>query len=157
MNGYIYFICDKRNQVKIGFSADPWERLKQLQTGSTDQLSLIAWVGGATRTTERVYHKCLQKWHVRGEWFNGKSAAIRNLVEAIKRGATPRSVEAIVFHGGFKFAERNTPPPGFGSIMGEVRAAHRAGTLDSLRGRDGMYPAAIAALERSLTRRRPLV
>jgi hypothetical protein len=40
--GYVYFILgEKTNRVKIGHAADPWKRIKDLQVGSPDKLSML--------------------------------------------------------------------------------------------------------------------
>ena len=56
--------------IKIGRSKYPEKRLKQLQTGSSNRLKLIAsFEGWGWR--ERTLHDRLKQWRVRnnGEWF----------------------------------------------------------------------------------------
>lgn len=66
----IYFITAGNNQyIKIGYAADPAERIKQLQTGNAERLKLIAATMGS-KDDERRLH---EKWHYaqrQGEWFS---------------------------------------------------------------------------------------
>lgn len=40
-NTYIYIIGNNKGFIKVGLSKDPQKRIKQLQTGNGDKLSLI--------------------------------------------------------------------------------------------------------------------
>jgi hypothetical protein len=69
---YLYFIqADKTGMVKIGRSKHPEKRLKQLQTGSSNKLKLIACFENSG-WREKILHELLEKWKVRanGEWFD---------------------------------------------------------------------------------------
>jgi hypothetical protein len=75
MVGYIYLIRDLRTGlVKIGFSKDPYRRLKQLTHESTLlpeplEFRLVdAW--RATLKEEQRLHQVFQSCRVRGEWFD---------------------------------------------------------------------------------------
>lgn len=68
----LYFIQAKNTgMIKIGRSKHPERRLKQLQTGNSDQLKLIAVFKGMG-WRESYLHDYLRKWKVRsnGEWFH---------------------------------------------------------------------------------------
>jgi len=73
---YIYVICEHTEgvtPVKIGFSANPEKRLKQLQTGQSNQLVLFhkeEVPAQNVRALERVIHQELRHRKSRGEWFN---------------------------------------------------------------------------------------
>jgi hypothetical protein len=72
---YIYVICEGKDasSVKIGFSANPERRVKQLQTGHEGTLSLIhkeEIPAANVRAMEEIVHKLLRHRKVRGEWFN---------------------------------------------------------------------------------------
>ncbi len=63
----IYFIQDTENRrIKIGVSAEPAQRLKQLQTSHASELKLIAVMDG-TRSEEQALHQLFTR--KRGEWF----------------------------------------------------------------------------------------
>jgi Meiotically up-regulated gene 113 len=65
----LYLICDvTRTKVKVGFSSNPSRRLKQLQTGSSEELILIATCPG-DRRREIQLHQWLSPQRKRGEWF----------------------------------------------------------------------------------------
>lgn len=87
----LYFIqSDKTGMIKIGRSINPEKRLKQLQTGSSNKLRLIAsfkdlgWM-------ERQLHERLKEWRIRenGEWFSYDCVGSIpiNLYEEIEWGA----------------------------------------------------------------------
>jgi hypothetical protein len=87
----VYFItCRKTGMVKIGSAYDPFERLKQLQTGSPTKLKIEALLKGACKR-EREIHKLLAKHRVHGEWFR-----ICPAIEAIiKEVAKPTRVRLL--------------------------------------------------------------
>ncbi len=70
----VYFIqggepdADERALVKIGFTTDVDQRLRQLQTASPLPLKLIEITIG-TQAIEAFLHRVLHRHHVRGEWF----------------------------------------------------------------------------------------
>lgn len=70
---YLYIIknMDSGN-IKIGVGSDPIHRLKQLQTGSDSELSLVytSFVCSNAFNLETDVHKHYKNNHVRGEWFN---------------------------------------------------------------------------------------
>ena len=70
---YLYVICEANTApVKIGFSADPDKRLKQLQTGHPVQLTLFHKEEVAAvqvRGLEKAIHNQLRHKRQQGEWF----------------------------------------------------------------------------------------
>ena len=68
--GWVYFAAaeDGSGPVKVGFSADPNGRLKQLQTGSGNRLVLLGQYEASEDEEARV-HASLADHHVHGEWF----------------------------------------------------------------------------------------
>ncbi len=69
---YLYFIqSSKTGMIKIGRSKHPKKRLKQLQTGNSNTLRLIASFEGLG-WREPSLHEDLKKWRIRrnGEWFH---------------------------------------------------------------------------------------
>lgn len=74
---YVYFIADGA-LVKIGTSMNPYKRLKQLQTGASTKLRMVAVVpGGVAR--ERRFHERFKGRRVRGEWFQLTEDALKNI------------------------------------------------------------------------------
>jgi hypothetical protein len=71
---YIYVICEAASApVKIGFSADPEKRVKQLQTGHANVLTLFhkeEVEDEQVRVLERMVHKAIRHLRHTGEWFN---------------------------------------------------------------------------------------
>jgi hypothetical protein len=77
----IYFIQDtETRRIKIGVSAEPAQRLKQLQTAHASELKLIAVMDGA-RNEEQALHQIFTR--KRGEWFE----PTRDLLAFIKEKA----------------------------------------------------------------------
>ena len=75
--GKIYFIT-KFSEIKIGFTTlSPEKRLKQLNTGSSNQLYLLGYISG-TMQIESDLHKKFNSIRVRnnGEWFYGTDELI---------------------------------------------------------------------------------
>jgi hypothetical protein len=67
--GTVYFIRDKeRDSIKIGYSADPWRRLSELQVGNSTRLELIGIIAAEARV-EKIVHEQLCEGHIGGEWF----------------------------------------------------------------------------------------
>ena len=74
---YVYAIREKETgRIKIGISRDPESRLKQLQTGNSQQLELIAYRKAENRYKDEArLHRMFSDYHVRGEWFSGEISA----------------------------------------------------------------------------------
>ena len=71
---HLYFIQSYRTgMIKIGRSKNPKRRLKQLQTGSPDELRIIHVFNGLG-WREKEIHIALADWKIRenGEWFSYK-------------------------------------------------------------------------------------
>jgi hypothetical protein len=66
---YCYFIGGDEGPVKIGYSALPAIRLKDLQCGSPVQLRILAAVRGGSER-EREYHRRFRGSRAHGEWFH---------------------------------------------------------------------------------------
>lgn len=65
--GYVYFIRSF-DRVKIGFTADLTKRFKQLKTGASNPIRILAVVPG-TQDTEAYFHSMFADYRVNGEWF----------------------------------------------------------------------------------------
>jgi hypothetical protein len=78
--GQVYFIQGKKTKnIKIGFSTDPNDRLRQHQTGSGEKLLMIACVEG-NQELETQIQKRFDSFRVHGEWFSPND----ELIEFIK-------------------------------------------------------------------------
>lgn len=68
-DGFVYIIQVKNdNKVKIGFSANPRQRLLDLQVASPFDL-VLAKVYPGTIETECWFHRIFSHLRIRGEWF----------------------------------------------------------------------------------------
>jgi hypothetical protein len=69
-------------EVKIGISADPVERLRQLQSSHSDKLELVASFAGKA-VDERRLHERFKEYRKRGEWFR-ESSEISRWIEGLR-------------------------------------------------------------------------
>lgn len=69
----IYFVrSGNRGPIKIGFTnGDVPSRIKQLQTGNPEKLTLMLELEG-DEETEKDTHQRFSKLRLQGEWFSGK-------------------------------------------------------------------------------------
>lgn len=88
--GYVYFIqglCG--GAIKVGYSVDPNKRLKELQTGYPDTLTILLMIPG-TEQTEKTLHRQFESSRLKGEWFRPDEYlidAIKNLKAKFKKEA----------------------------------------------------------------------
>lgn len=87
--GVVYFLSHGTDgPVKIGFTGgrDPLPRIRQLQTGSPEELNLLGAVE-AYASTEQAIHAFLNTHNVRGEWFD-REPALRLMERLQNRSST---------------------------------------------------------------------
>ena len=72
---YVYAIREtETGRVKLGISRDPEARLRQLQTGNSQELELVAFRKAENRfDDEHALHSDARAYHLRGEWFDGQA------------------------------------------------------------------------------------
>lgn len=73
MDSYIYVIGTDKKPYKIGFSNNPKRRLKDLQTGHPNQLTIHyieAIPKDQVKSIEKSIHEVLRPHREKGEWFN---------------------------------------------------------------------------------------
>jgi phage anti-repressor protein len=77
---FVYAIQEfESGKLKIGISANPNTRLKQLQVGNPNKLRIVAIRKAPNRFhTEKQFHKNAEKYHIRGEWFNPEAITTIN-------------------------------------------------------------------------------
>lgn len=68
-DGYVYLIgSDYDSPVKVGFSLNPWSRVKEISTGSHEELSVLL-TFKASKKTESQLHRFFKDFRTRNEWF----------------------------------------------------------------------------------------
>lgn len=69
---YVYAIREvETGRVKLGISRDPYVRLKQMQTGNSQSLELVAYRKASNRfQDEAAIHAKNAQHRIRGEWFS---------------------------------------------------------------------------------------
>lgn len=147
--GNVYFIRSGE-LVKIGYTTDVIARLAQLQTGSANELHLLAVIERAAPSLERLLHSFFAETRVRGEWFSFTGTLAR-LVKHIQLGAQPKSTEDVAMYAGF--ATKLKPDPRDGKVFAEVRTAALshpekwAEMRAEFEARGGAYLVAVRAIE----------
>lgn len=82
---YIYIITNG-TYFKIGFSKNPERRVKQLQTGNSDKLSLLYSVKidiAPIKVIETIVHRQFPH-KISGEWYSGNFEEIKQTIDYIK-------------------------------------------------------------------------
>lgn len=71
----VYFIkAIESNRIKIGFTlGDPQDRLKQLQTSTSDKLEVVATHKHGSRGLEKKLHRQFKHLHIKREWFRDEA------------------------------------------------------------------------------------
>ena len=75
---FVYAIREKdTGNVKLGISRDPQQRLRQLQTGNSSELELVAYRKAENRfADERAIHADADAYRLRGEWFSAGAVEV---------------------------------------------------------------------------------
>lgn len=75
---YVYAIREKdTGNIKLGISRDPEARLRQLQTGNSSELELVAHRPAVNRfADERAIHANAATYRLKGEWFKGAALEV---------------------------------------------------------------------------------
>lgn len=77
--GFVYCILHhERRAAKIGYSATPERRLRQVQTASPDTLTLFDKLPG-DRALEAAFHRALADRRMSGEWFDNRDNQVTDL------------------------------------------------------------------------------
>jgi hypothetical protein len=80
--GFVYFIrAGRTNAVKIGYAANPDERLRELQCASPHPLHMLGYMPG-TKFDEAKWHSRFAVERIRGEWFT-LSFALRSAINEL--------------------------------------------------------------------------
>lgn len=82
---FIYLIeSEETKKLKIGYTNDPQQRCKSLQTGNSEKLNLIYQIPvpeKKARNIEKKLHHELSIYRVRGEWFKMEKQKAISLME----------------------------------------------------------------------------
>jgi hypothetical protein len=69
--------------VKIGYAQDVWDRLSELQCGNPFELRVLSFLPGG-KEAEAAIHCALDRYRVRGEWFDLGSDPLRMFMDAYR-------------------------------------------------------------------------
>ncbi len=84
-SGYVYFVAATVDEpIKIGFSANPWARLNELQTGNSSTLKLLATLK-ADLASEKEIHDIFAEYREQNEWFQPVTP-IKQLIAEVADG-----------------------------------------------------------------------
>ena len=90
---FVYFIEGvKSGNIKIGVSENPFFRLGQLRTGSSEVLGLIGCCPGSTRDEARIHAKFADS-RLSGEWFRPNPELLAFIKSVV---LTPEEFAALV-------------------------------------------------------------
>lgn len=87
MTGYVYAI-QKGDLVKIGFSARPLRRFKNINREEGGGAVLLATVPGSF-ADERRLHLILADWRVSGEWFRFTGPVVQTVNVLVRQSIEP--------------------------------------------------------------------
>lgn len=134
--GYIY-ILKSGDLYKIGQSAKPRKRLRQLRTGSALPIDVVYTMRTPHyKFVEKILHNRLAAKRVQGEWFALSETDLKYITQIDKDGKSPRShAYNNAFTGAFEAAESDgatrTEAQRLGAIAG-AEAMERAALLGCL-------------------------
>lgn len=78
--GMVYVLRDDANgRVKIGTALNPLSRMRDLQTGSSTRLRLLAMMAGG-RKVEQEFHALWSERRLAGEWFDDRDRKISRII-----------------------------------------------------------------------------
>ena len=81
--GFVYFVQgESGGPIKIGYTANVSNRIKELQTGYPDALKLLLAIPGNINN-EQVLHSKLKEYRLHGEWFKPVPAVL-NVMEELQ-------------------------------------------------------------------------
>lgn len=69
---FVYLIASGRNIIKVGKADDVRKRVRGLQTASPFEMQVFHTIEASTEhvgALEKLIHKRLKRYHLRGEWF----------------------------------------------------------------------------------------
>ncbi len=93
---YVYAISNGKH-IKLGVAKNPFKRIKQLSTGSSEKLILLGYFNGGF-TKEKELHKQYKKVRENGEWFYPTEDLISFLNDNIQDKFITVDNEKVIFH-----------------------------------------------------------
>jgi hypothetical protein len=106
--GFVYFIqAGADGPIKIGYTADPFARLEELQTAHYEDLRLLMTIAD-NGTLEARLHERFAELRIRGEWFRAEGE-LDSVLWMSGLVPHPQTVEALLTQQVVE-AIRNRPP-----------------------------------------------
>lgn len=91
-DAYIYFVrCDATKRIKIGYARDIPKRMRELQCGNSQPLTLLGAIEAHSKDDERKIHQRFAEHRIFGEWFTEN----HELLAFIEKMRLPTMVEAL--------------------------------------------------------------
>jgi len=84
--GYVYYAWDGNGRIKIGFSANPWSRVKEMRCANPSIEVLITERTDDGYELERKRHEEFKEYHLALEWFRTGERLLDH-VNALRIGA----------------------------------------------------------------------
>jgi len=104
---YVYFIGEvDGSEVKIGYSKNPWARVKDFQTGNVKQLLVIATVA-TTESSEVATADAFKAARITGEWYT-KTPIICSVIKEIQQKRIKTEERLLNYVAGYVVATKDT-------------------------------------------------
>lgn len=68
--------------MKIGYSANPGKRIRELQTGNSRRLALMGWIKCDDQSIERTLHERYKANRLQGEWFALEPCVVLEVIKS---------------------------------------------------------------------------
>lgn len=83
----VYIIHERANRYKIGITKDVDDRVAQLQTGNSNDLTLVTYNDQCdARKIERRLHSVFERRRLNGEWFELSNGELEEAMRTINDG-----------------------------------------------------------------------
>ena len=91
-DGFVYFIQEEETgRIKIGFSENPFQRLKELQTGNSSKMTLIGQIEGGADEENNIHREFAEeRIRENGEWFRPSERLTNYIKQRIEKSVDTR-------------------------------------------------------------------
>lgn len=77
--GYVYYAGDGNGRIKIGFSTNPWSRVKEMRCANPSIEILITEKSEDGYEVERQRHEEFKEYHLALEWFRSGERLVEHI------------------------------------------------------------------------------
>lgn len=121
--GYVYYArVDSEERIKIGFSANPWARMRDFQTAKPG-IRVVA-TERTTAATELLRHEKFSEFHIDGEWFRFEGELL-NFVNSLILNDGNTVATTVVTTAAMQKQKQTDPPNPQNQLGGAQIILHR--------------------------------